>query len=176
MTIPAEVLDQCLRNEPRGQEAFYKAFASKMFGVCLRYAANRTEAEDMLQEGFIRIFKNLASLQSRDSLEGWVHRIMVNTAINYYNKQLKFQNEVQMKYETSDATIPEDALSKLSYKELMRILQGLPLGYRTVFNMYIIDGYTHKEIGEILGISENTSKSQLWRAKSSMRNILRRIL
>ncbi|MEI6883600.1 MAG: sigma-70 family RNA polymerase sigma factor [Bacteroidota bacterium] len=176
MTIPAEVFDQCLHDEPRGQEAFYKAYAPRMFGVCLRYAASRAEAEDMLQEGFIRIFRNLGSLQSLDSIDGWVHRIMVNTAINYYNKQLKFQNEVQIRNETPDATIPEDALSKLSYKELMKILQGLPLGYRTVFNMYVIDGYTHKEIGEVLGISENTSKSQLWRAKSSMRNILRRIL
>jgi len=89
---------------------------------------------------------------------------------------LKFQNEVSLIIETSDATIPEDALSKLSYNELLRILQGLPTGYRTVFNMHVIDGFNHREIGEMLGISENTSKSQLWRAKASLRKILMRIL
>jgi len=147
-----------------------------MYGVCLRYAGNRMEAEDILQEGFIKVFQNLATLHSPEAIDGWVRKIMVNTAINYYTKQLKFQNEVSLKNEVSDATIQEDALSKLSYNELLRILQGLPPGYRTVFNLYVIDGYSHKEIGEFLGISENTSKSQLWRAKASLRNILRRIL
>jgi len=134
------------------------------------------EAEDILQEGFIKIFRNLSTLHSHEAIDGWVHRIMVNTAINHYTKQLKFQNEVSLKYESPDATIPEDALSKLSYNELLRILQGLPPGYRTVFNLYVIEGYTHREIGEMLGISENTSKSQLWRAKASMKKILGRIL
>ncbi|MCX6287038.1 MAG: sigma-70 family RNA polymerase sigma factor [Bacteroidetes bacterium] len=176
MTVPAEVLDQCLLNEPRGQEALYKAYSARMYGICLRYAGNRMEAEDILQEGFIKVFKNLSHLHSREALDAWIRRIMVNTAINYYTKQLKFQNEVSLKYDSSDATIQEDALSKLSYNELLRILQGLPTGYRTVFNLYVIDGYSHREIGEMLGIAENTSKSQLWRAKASMKKILRRIL
>jgi len=176
MIIPAEVIDQCLRNEPRGQEALYKAYSAKMFGICLRYAASRMEAEDILQEGFIKIFQNLSKLHSPEAIDGWIRRIMVNTAINYYTRQLKFQNDVSLKNEMPDATIPEDALSKLSYKELLKILQGLPAGYRTVFNLFVIEGYTHKEIGELLGISENTSKSQLFRAKSSMKNILKRIL
>ncbi|MCX6242580.1 MAG: sigma-70 family RNA polymerase sigma factor [Bacteroidetes bacterium] len=176
MTIPAEVFEQCLHNEPRGQEALYNAYASRMFGICLRYAASRMDAEDILQEGFIKIFMNLSKLHSMEALDGWIHRIMVNTAINYYTKQLKFQNEVSIKSESADATIQEDALSKLSYNELLKILQGLPPGYRTVFNLYVIDGYNHREIGELLGISENTSKSQLWRAKDSMRKILKRIL
>ena len=147
-----------------------------MYGICLRYATNRMEAEDILQEGFIKIFQNLANLHSREVFDSWIYKIMVNTAINYYKKQLKFQNEVSLIIETSDATIPEDALSKLSYNELLRILQGLPTGYRTVFNMHVIDGFNHREIGEMLGISENTSKSQLWRAKASLRKILMRIL
>jgi len=134
------------------------------------------EAEDILQEGFIKVFQNLSSLSSRNSFDGWIYKLMVNTAINYYKRQLKFQNEVSQNFESSDATIPEDALSKLSYNELLKILQGLPLGYRTVFNLYVIEGFTHREIGELLGISENTSKTQLWRAKASMRKILRRIL
>ncbi len=176
MKVSAEVLDQCLLNDPRGQEALYKAYASIMFGICLRYSRNRMEAEDILQEGFIKVFKNLPQLHSKESIDGWIRRIMVNTALNYYTKQLKFQNEVSLKYETLDATFQEDALSKLSYNELLRILQGLPAGYRTVFNLFVIDGYNHKEISEMLGISENTSKSQLWRAKASLKKILTRIL
>jgi len=147
-----------------------------MYGICLRYAGNRKDGEDSLQEGFIKVFQNLSQLQSKEAIEGWIHRIMVNTAINYYTKQLKFLNEVRIKFEYSDATIQEDALSKLSYNELLMILQGLPTGYRTVFNLHVIDGYNHREIGEMLGISENTSKTQLWRAKASMKKILTRIL
>ncbi|MCX6280933.1 MAG: sigma-70 family RNA polymerase sigma factor [Bacteroidetes bacterium] len=176
MTVSAEVIELCLKNEPRAQEALYKAYSASMFGVCLRYAGNRMEAQDILQEGFIKVFQNLSHLHSKEAIDGWIHKIFVNTAINYYTKQLKFQNEVSLKFESADATIQEDALSKLSHNELLKILQGLPTGYRTVFNLYVIDGYNHREIGEILGISENTSKSQLWRAKASMRKILRRIL
>jgi RNA polymerase sigma factor (sigma-70 family) len=176
MSIPAAVFEQCLHNEPRGQEALYKAYASRMFGICLRYASNRTEAEDILQEGFIRVFRNLYSVKSHEKLDAWMSRVMVNSAINYYTSQLKFQNEVSLKYEHQDTTIPEDALSKLSYNELLRVLQGIPAGYRTVFNLYVIEGYSHKEIGEMLGIAENTSKTQLFKAKERMRKILTRIL
>jgi len=176
MLIPAEVLDQCLRNDHRGQELFYKAYAPRMFGLCLRYASNRIEAEDILQEGFIKVFQNLGTLQSSDSLDAWVRRIMVNTALNYYSKQLKFQNDTSLKFDIPDATISDDALSKLSYNELLRILQGLPTGYRTVFNLFVIEGYSHREIGELLDISINTSKSQLFRAKAYMQKILKRIL
>lgn len=176
MTLPAEVFDQCLQNNPRGQEVLYRTYAPKMFGVCLRYAGNRMEADDIMQEGFLKVFRNLAQLHSPQALESWIHRIMVNTAINYYTRQLKFQNEVSLKYEHEDATIAADALSKLSYKEMLQILQGLSAGYRTVFNLFAIDGYTHKEISDMLGISENTSKTQLLRAKASMRKILLRIL
>jgi len=176
MGIPAEVFEKCLHNEPHAQEALYKAYSSRMFGVCLRYAGNRMEAEDILQEGFIKVFRNLSSVSSHEAFESWIYRIMINTAITFYKKQLKFQNEVSLKNETRDATIPEDALSKLSYNELLRILQGIPPGYRTVFNLYVIDGYSHREIGEMLGIAENTSKTQLFRAKATMRKILMRIL
>jgi RNA polymerase sigma-70 factor (ECF subfamily) len=176
MTIPVEVFDQCLQNNPRGQELLYRAYAPRMFGVCLRYAGNRMEADDIMQEGFINVFQNLGQLHSPQALDSWILRVMVNTAINYYIREVKFQNEVSFKYEHEDATIAAEALSKLSHNEMLKILQGLPAGYRTVFNLYVIDGYTHKEIGELLGISENTSKSQLWRAKASMRKILLRIL
>jgi RNA polymerase sigma-70 factor (ECF subfamily) len=176
MTLPVEVFDQCLQNNPRGQEVLYRVYAPQMFGVCLRYAGNQMEADDIMQEGFIKVFRHLNQLNNPQALDGWIHRIMVNTAINYYSRQLKFQNEVSLKFEIEDATITADALSKLSYKEMLRVLQGLPAGYRTVFNLYVIDGYTHKEIADFLGISENTSKSQLLRAKASMRKILLRIL
>jgi len=176
MSITAEVFEQCLRNEPRGQEALYKAYAPSMFGICLRYASNRIEAEDILQEGFIRVFGNLATVRSVEKFDAWISRVMVNTAINYYTAQLKYQNEVSLKNDKEEATIPEDALSKLSYNELLKILQGIPAGYRTVFNLYVIEGYNHREIGEMLGIAENTSKTQLFKAKHTMKKILNRIL
>jgi len=176
MSIPAEVFEQCLRNEPRGQEALYKAYSPRMFGICLRYSNNRIEAEDILQEGFIRVFRSLSTLRSVENFDPWIRRVIINTALSYYTPQLKFQNEIILKNDMPDATIPEEALSKLSYNELLRILQGLPTGYRTVFNLYVMEGYNHREISEMLGISENTSKTQLFRAKNSMKKILTRIL
>jgi RNA polymerase sigma-70 factor (ECF subfamily) len=176
MTITAEVFDQCLQNEPRAQEALYRAYASHMYSICLRYTGSRMEAEDILQEGFIKVFQNLSSIHSREHLDKWICKIMINTALDYYIKQLKFRNDESINSDTFDTTISEDALSKLSYKELLRILQGLPAGYRTVFNLFVIDGFNHREIGEMLGIAENTSKSQLRSAKISMQKILTRIL
>ncbi len=176
MSVPAEVFEQCLRNEPRGQEVLYKAYASRMFGLCLRYSSNRIEAEDILQEGFIKVFRSLPTLRSFENFDPWIHRIMVNSALNYYQQQLKLKNEISLKNEMPDATIPEDALSKLSYKELLSILQGLPTGYRTVFNLHVMEGYNHREIAEMLGVSENTSKTQLFKAKNRMKKILTRIL
>jgi len=134
------------------------------------------EAEDILQEGFIKVFQHLTSVHSKEHLDGWICKIMINTALTHYTNQLKFKNDESINFDTFDTTISEDALSKLSYKELLRILQGIPAGYRTIFNLYVIDGFNHKEIGEILGIAESTSKSQLRKAKITMKKILTRIL
>jgi len=176
MSTEREMIEGCLRNDVKAQELFYHCYARKMFGVCLRFAGNPSEAEDILQDGFIRVYGNLHHFRFEGSLEGWIRRTMINTAINHYKKQLKFQQEVELNEATTLATIQEDGLSKISREELLHIIQGLPTGYRTVFNLFVIEGYTHKEIGIMLGISENTSKSQLSRARGVIQHRFKKIM
>jgi len=175
MNNDKEIIELCLKNDVKAQELFYRHFAGRMFGVCLRYAGNPMEAEDILQEGFIRVFKNLHHFRYEGSLEGWVRRTMANTAINYYKKQLKFQKEIELNETITFATNQDDGLSKLAVEELLKIIHELPVGYRTVFNLYVIDGYTHKEIGTLLGVSENTSKSQFSRARNAIQQELEKL-
>lgn len=158
-------IEKCLRNDPRAQEALYKAFAPKMFGVCLRYTRNQMEAEDILQEGFIKVFRYLKDYRNDGSLEGWIRRTMVNTAINFFRKSAKYQNDLPIEEAEPINHDEENAIDKLSAAELLEFIRELPDGYRMVFNLNIIEGYTHREIGEMLNISENTSKSQLSRAR-----------
>jgi RNA polymerase sigma-70 factor (ECF subfamily) len=172
MLTDNELINRCLLKDPRAQELLYRRFAPKMYGVCLRYAGNEGEAEDILQEGFIRIFNNLQHYRFEGALAGWVHRTMINTAINHYHKNLKFRKESELNENLLVATIHPDALSFLSRDELLQVIRTLPIGYRTIFNLYAIEGYTHREIGAMLGISENTSKSQLSRARNAIREIL----
>jgi len=173
MHFSEDFIERCLDNEPKAQGELYRRFAPKMFGICLRYTRNRMEAEDILQEGFIKVFRYLKDYRSDGSLEGWIRKTMVNTAINFYNKKIKYQKDVSL-----DQTEPinhdeESAIDKLSAKELMEHIQELPDGYRMVFNLNIIEGYTHKEIGKMLNISENTSKSQLSRARGVLQGKLK---
>ncbi len=173
MISDQDLIRGCLQHDVHAQEVFYRRFAGKMFGVCLRFASDYMEAEDILQEGFIRAFNNLYQFRFEGSLEGWLRRIIVNTAINFVKKQIRHQRmEVNIELASDCATITEDVLSKLSVEELLMMIQRLPVGYRTVFNLYVIEGYNHKEIGLKLGISENTSKSQLFRAKQSIQKEL----
>ncbi len=173
MDAESELISRCLNHEPASQNKLYNLFAPKMFGICLRYAGNKMEAEDIFQNGFLRLFTSLHQYRSEGSLEGWVRRVFVTTAVNFYRHQSKFQLEVDLKEISEIATFSEDALSILSTKDLLVIIQGLPAGRRTVFNLYVIEGYDHKEIGGMLGISEGTSKSQLHRAKASIRQLLK---
>jgi RNA polymerase sigma factor (sigma-70 family) len=147
------------------QEALYQRFAPKMYGVCLRYAGNAEEAEDIVQEGFIKVFKKMDSFRSEGSFEGWIRRIFVNTAIEHFRRK----NYLQPVTEKEESTVEGKYLSvldSLAEKDIIALIQQLSPGYRAVFNMYVIEGYTHREIADILGISEGTSKSQLSRAKS----------
>ena len=127
-------------------------------------------AEDIMQEGFIRIFRYLDKFNNKGSFEGWMRRIMVNTAINYYKKNLSSAKEAEYHDYMSNQSFDADAISAMSHEEVLLLVQDLPDGYRTVFNLYIIEGYSHKDISEKLGISENTSKSQLSRARASLKN------
>lgn len=155
-----------LRNNSKSQDLLYKYFAPKMYGICLRFAGNQMEADDIMQEGFIKVFTQLKNFRNEGSFEGWIRRTFINTAINYYRKNLrssKFQNVDEIEVALTNEENVYDALSK---EELIKLIQELPNGYRTVFNLNVIEGYTHKEIGAMLNISDNTSKSQLTRARS----------
>lgn len=159
-----EIVKGCIKGQRQAQNDFYKHFARKMYAVCLRYSKDATEAEDILQDGFVKIFSHISSFKNEGSLEGWVRRIIVNTALERFRKKTplltsseSYEKVTDLHYDTIESTI--------SAKELMEIIQKLPPGYRTVFNLYAIEGYSHKEIGEMLGISEGTSKSQLARAR-----------
>lgn len=142
-----------------------------MKAVCLRYTGNEEDAEDVLQEGFTLVFTKMKNFKSSGSFEGWIHRIMINTSLHFLKKRKKLFHEnidEQMKIRDNSPTIE----SQLSTKELMDLLLQLPDGYRAVFNMYVIEGYSHKEISAFLGIQESTSRSQLAKAKIMLRSLI----
>ncbi|MBC8489006.1 MAG: sigma-70 family RNA polymerase sigma factor [Bacteroidetes bacterium] len=159
-----------LQNNARSQELLYKHYAPKMYGICMRFTGNQMEADDILQDGFIKIFTKLKDFRNEGSLEGWIRKTIINTAINFYRKKLKYSYFDDIEGLEVPETKEENIYDKLSKEELIKLIQELPNGYRTIFNLYVIEGYSHKEIGKMLNISNNTSKSQLTRA----RNILQR--
>lgn len=161
-----QLIRGCLNGNRNAQKQFYEHFAPSMMGVCLRYADDAEMAEDFLQEGFIRIFTRLKSFRSEGSIEGWVHRVMVNTALEILRKNdvLKHSVDIETAYSISDS-LP-DAFRQLTTAELLKHIQSLPAGFRTVFNLFAIEGYSHQEIAAMLNISEGTSKSQYARAKA----------
>jgi len=165
----------CIKGDGNAQNELYRRYAPKFWGICLRYAKNRMSAEDILQEGFIRIFTYLDRFENKGSFEGWMRRTMVNTAINYYKKNLSTAREAEYHEYMSEKSNDADALSSLSYQELLNLVQKMPNGYRTVFNLYIIEGYSHRDIADSLNISENTSKSQLSRARAYLQMQIRKI-
>jgi RNA polymerase sigma factor (sigma-70 family) len=166
-TIPEpDLIKACIEGDRRMQEELYKRFAPKMYAVCLRYTNNADDAQDLLQEGFIKIYKNLHRFRAEGSFEGWVRRVFVNTSIEHFRKKSTKLSLVSEKEENALEDTDITALESLAEKDIINIIQQLSPGYRTVFNLYVVEGYSHKEIGELLGISEGTSKSQLARAKS----------
>ena len=154
-----------LQNTDESNTSLYKDFAPKMYGVCLRFAGNKMDADDILQEGFIKVFKNLKEFKNKGSFEGWIRRIMVNTAINFHKRRKRIASTEDTNWIELSKSVDADVFSILSQAELLSMIQGLPNGYRTVFNLNVVEGYTHKEIAEMLNISDNTSKSQLVRAR-----------
>ncbi|HMI03335.1 MAG TPA: RNA polymerase sigma factor [Pedobacter sp.] len=163
-----ELLEGCKAGNRKMQEALYKQTAAKMMAVCMRYAQDRMEAEDALQVGYIKVFQKMKEYRGEGSFEGWIRRIMVNTAIESYRKNLKAMNVVSIEDAYEQPATGFD-FSRLGMQDLMKVIQKLADGYRMVFNMYIIEGYSHKEIAETLGISEGASKSQLSRARAILR-------
>jgi RNA polymerase sigma-70 factor (ECF subfamily) len=171
----ADLINGCLKGDRRTQEELYRRFSPKMYAVCLRYAGHAEEAQDILQEGFIKVFKKLDSFRSEGSFEGWIRRIFVNTAIEHFRRK-RYLMPVTEKEENTIEGKYLSVLDNLAAADIMALVQELSPGYRTVFNMYVIEGYSHKEIGDILGISEGTSKSQLSRAKVILQDMVRKFI
>ena len=160
-----ELIRRSIKGDGRAQQALYQSLAPKMFSVCKRYMGDSDLAEDVLQDGFVTLFSKLDSYSGEGSFEGWARKIFVNTALMSLRKNdiLKESDDVSEAWGL--AGDDPGAVENIGYKELMSLVAGLPAGFRTVFNMYVVEGYSHKEIAEELGISENTSRSQLQRAR-----------
>jgi len=159
-----DIIRGCLRGSAQCQRTLYERFAGKMYAVCLRYARTPADAPDILQEGFLKVFSKLEQFQFQGSFEGWVRRIMVNTALRTYQKQ-RFDNETSGYERLPEVAVDPDAISTLSEAELIGLIAKLPDGYRVVFNLVAIEGYSHAEVAETLGIQESTSRSQLTKAR-----------
>ena len=165
------LIQSCISGNRKSQKEMYDLFASKMFAVCLRYAKNQMDAEDILQEGFVKLFNNLHRFRGEGSFEGWVRRIFVNTAIEHIRRK-NFTTTVGEGLENSIYDKHRNGLDNLYEKDIISTASTLSDGYRTVFNLYAVEGYSHKEIASHLGITESTSKSQFSRAKALLRGML----
>ena len=168
MEFDSTFINRLKENDSKAQSVFYQQLAPKMYGICLRFALINEDADDILQDGFIRVFKHIKDFRGEGSLEGWVRRTIVNTAINYYKKKIKQGIKIDLEYVKGKVKETNNIVEKMAADELLLLINELPPGYRMVFNLNVIEGYTHKEIGKILEISENTSKSQLSRARASL--------
>jgi RNA polymerase sigma factor (sigma-70 family) len=168
-----ELVRACQNNDRKAQTAFYNLYKGKLMGVCRRYTRTPDEAEDIYQEAFVKIFKNIHTLEKTGAVSSWVRKTIIHTAINYYHANLKFQNNTEYDSTLLSNDDYPNLIANLSNEELLTLINQLPDGYRMVFNLYVIDGYNHVEIGEMLGVSENTSKSQLSRAKELLRKQLK---
>lgn len=167
------LVEECVSGNAKAQRLLFDRFSPRMMGAILRYISDRERAEDVLQDGFIKVFNNIHKFENNGSLEGWIRRIMINTALDQIRKDKKRQRDVEIDsmdyFELKQNSKSEGILEAES---LLELVQSLPDGYRTVFNLLAIEGYSHKEIAEELNISENTSKSQYSRARSALQELL----
>lgn len=166
------IIKGCLNNEPAAQQELYQRYSPKMLAVCYRFAKNREDAEDMLQEGFIRVFSQIHQFRAQGAFEGWVRRIIVHTCINVLKKNKKFNESVDIIHATNIQVREESVPSIIQAKQIVECIRMLPIGYRTVLNLFALEGYSHKEIADMLDIEESTSRSQYTRAKAMLQEIL----
>ena len=171
--IDEKVLEGCIAGKRNCQELLYHYYAPKMFGICLRYSKDYHSAEDLLQDGFIKVFNKIDKFRADGSFEGWIKRIFINTAIEVYRKN-KNIHHVEIS-QIGNIAFDSSAIDMLAHQDLLKLIQKLPRGYRTVFNLYIIEGYNHGEIAQLLGISEGTSKSQLARARMLLQKMINKL-
>jgi RNA polymerase sigma factor (sigma-70 family) len=170
----SDIIEGCILGNPRMQRMLYEKFSPKMYALCIRYAGNTDDAQDILQDGFVKVFGNIARFKGTGSFEGWIRRIIVNTAIEHFRKK----NTLQVIDEHTENQLADDhtnIFNLLEAKELLEIIKSMPAGYRTVFNLYAVEGYTHKEIAAMMNLTEGTSKSQYARAKSWLQERIKKL-
>jgi RNA polymerase sigma-70 factor (ECF subfamily) len=164
------LVKECLRERPEAQKELYEFFAASMMGVCFRYTKSVADAEDVLQEGFVKVFRNLHQYKAEGPLGAWIRKIMVRTALNYLKRNRQYQSEMVFDTDNLHAVTDEDPQVIMSAKDLAGLVRQLPTGYQTIFNLYAVEGYSHGEIGQMLGIHEGTSRSQYARARALLIN------
>ena len=170
-----QIIAACLSGDRQAQERLFHIYAGKMMTVCRRYVKSQEEAEDLLQEGFIRVFTYLSSFENAGSFEGWLRRIFVNVALKSISKKSLIIESIDTEIPYNITSSDPDAVSRLSEEQILKLVESLPDGYRTVFNLYAIEGYSHKEISEMFGIEESTSRSQLMKARKILQEKIHEI-
>jgi RNA polymerase sigma-70 factor (ECF subfamily) len=172
-----QLIEACKENKRQARNELYKLYSKKLLGICLRYTRNLSEAEDVLHDAFIKIFTKIGQYSGKGSFEGWLKRVTANTAIQYLRERAKNDARFSAReVETINVAEDDEAIPAIPAKELMKMIQNLPDGYRMIFNMFVFEEMSHKEIAEVLQINENTSKSQFHRAKLSLRKTVNEYL
>ena len=172
METEAQLIHACLQNDRNAQRKLYQTYAGRMLVVCSRYAQSSAEAEDILQDAFIKIFQNLSKFRAESTLGSWIKRIVVNTAINQIRAGIHFKDMSDVQEYENQVSDNQSGIETIQFQELIEMIQKLPKGCRAVFNLFAIEGYKHHEIAEMLNITEGTSKSQYSRAKVILQGIL----
>ncbi len=173
-----DILKSCIRGERLAQKAFYQRYKNKMFVLCLRYANSREDAEDILQEGFVKVFRDLHQYKGAGSLEGWVRKVILRVALQYVRrqKQLHTTSDFGPLENMLKVDVEEEPFDRELVRKVLHVMQQMPVGFRTVLNLYVMEGYKHQQIAEELGISVGTSKSQLNRAKKCLRELVEEMI
>ncbi len=169
-----EIIDGCKKEKPSFQEALYKLYAGRMMAICKRYAKTDFEAEDVFHDAFVKVYKHINTFEG-GSFEGWMKRIFVRTAINNFHKNKAHYQNIEWGDYPEEGAVQPDAVNHLSAQDLMKIINKLPEGYRLVFNLHAVEGYSHPEIAEMLNITEGTSRSQLFKAKAMLKQMLAKL-
>lgn len=172
MTDNEKLIKECQKKSAKAFDQLYNTYASLVFSICLRYTKDRAEAEDLMQECFIKILNKINEYEFKGSFEGWLRRLTVNNAINFLKAKKSFASEDISEYEISDAQTNADVLSDMSAKEIIAVINKLPAGYRTVFNLHVVEGYKHTEIAEMLEISDITCRTQYKKAREALIELL----
>jgi len=168
-----DLIQGCIHGNREYQFVLYDRYASIMYAICLRYAGDSHQAQDILQEGFIKVYNKLDKFRFEGSFEGWMKRVFIHSAIEYHRRNQKHKYWEEYEIACQNQSFDSQVLETLAAKELLALIQQLPVGYRTIFNLNAIEGYTHREIGEMLHISEGTSKSQLSRARAVLQQMIK---